>query len=99
MFDNFLVVLVTVIVVASVLVALFLTYRPGVSERTRQTALQVVIAAAIVAGVTQLAVGDTLPGVVLIATAVLAVLLLMAAACLKRLVRRNRARKGEKSAK
>lgn len=90
------VVLATAILAASALVALVLTYKPGVSERTRQTAFYVLVAATLLTGVAYLVAGDMLSGAVLIATVVLIlIVLILIALRVKRLDRRNR----EKSTK
>lgn len=87
--------ILTALQVMSALVALFLAYKPGVSERARQTAYYVLTATTLLSGVAHLLTGDTLYGAVLTATAVL----LLGVPYLAALVRRTRGRKGEKSKK
>ncbi|MFB6984585.1 hypothetical protein [Streptomyces sp. NPDC056304] len=94
--SDILLTLSTAIQVASALVALFMAYKPGFSERTRQTAFHVLTATTLLSGVARLVTGHTFSGAVFTACAIL---LLMISLLLPRLVRWARARKDEKSKK
>ncbi|RNG15637.1 hypothetical protein [Streptomyces botrytidirepellens] len=94
--SGILVMFFTILQAASVFTALFLTYKPGVSERTRRSAVHILTATTLLSGIAHLVTGDTFLGTVLVAVAVL---LLIPPRRVWRAVRRVRGRKGEKSRK
>ncbi|MFD7956071.1 hypothetical protein ACFV4X_21560 [Streptomyces ardesiacus] len=87
--------LITVLQAASAVAALFTVFKPGVSERTRQTACGVLTGLTLLAAVAHLMSGHTIYGTLL---AVLTALLLITWGS-QVLVRRVRARKNDKSTK
>ncbi|MFH0245922.1 hypothetical protein ACGRHY_26705 [Streptomyces sp. HK10] len=94
---SFLFMLITVLQTASALVALFTVVKPGVSERTRQTACGILTAVTLLAAVAHLMSGHTLYGTLL--AALTALLLITWSQAPRVLARWIRARKDEKPTK
>ncbi|MFI0813637.1 hypothetical protein [Streptomyces echinatus] len=89
--------LITVLQVASAVAALFTVFKPGVSERTRQTAFRVLTAVTLLAAVAHLMSGHAIYGTLL--AAITALLLITWGQVSRVLVRWVRARKEERSTK
>ncbi|WP_435060398.1 hypothetical protein [Streptomyces sp. bgisy060] len=87
--------LITALQVVSALAALFTVFKPGISERTRQTAAGVLTAATLLSAVAHLMSGHTLAGTLFAAAT--ALLLVTWGQVPRVLVRWVRARKDKKS--